>query len=203
MPLVSSTDATTLAIMEQQLLEILLASEKPLCVISLGSDGSILEHDTHRALVRSGFAEHITHPIPRLEGLQFEGIHIQVLCVCGQHIATIQDPKHCRKTACNNLFSAAWLLVLGNHAVYYEQIRNLASKADTPLYWRDVNRLNRQDDCAAACLFSVSFLHYTISQQGNDNPALPIYLFVIGELVDAYENRYIPHIECVRMVLHM
>ena len=87
--------------------------------------------------------------------------------------------------------------------MYYEQVRNLASEADTPLYWRDVDRLDRQDDCAAACLFSASFLRYTISRQGNNNPALPIYLFVIGELVDAYENRYIPHIESVGMVLRM
>ena len=203
MPLASSTDAATLAVMEQQLLEILLASEKPLCVISLGSDGSILERDARRALVRSGFAEHITHPIPCPEGLQFEDIRIPVLRVCGQHIAIIQDPKHCRKTGRNNLFSGARLLVLGNHAAYYEQVRNLASETDTPLYWRDVDRLDRQDDRAAARLFSASFLRYTISQQGNDNPALPIYLFVIGELVDAYENRYIPHIERVRMVLRM
>jgi hypothetical protein len=45
MPLASSTDAATLAHMEQQLLQIVLASDKPLCVVSLGSDGSILEHD--------------------------------------------------------------------------------------------------------------------------------------------------------------
>ena len=31
--------------MEQQLLKVLLASENPLCIISLGSDGSILERD--------------------------------------------------------------------------------------------------------------------------------------------------------------
>ena len=41
--LTSSTDATTLAEMEQQLLEVLLTSDKPLCIVSLGSDGSILE----------------------------------------------------------------------------------------------------------------------------------------------------------------
>jgi hypothetical protein len=57
MPLASSTDAATLAWMEQQLLHLLLASAEPLCIVSLGSDGSILEHDARCALVCNGFAE--------------------------------------------------------------------------------------------------------------------------------------------------
>jgi hypothetical protein len=79
----------------------------------------------------------------------------------------------------------------------------MASEADSPLYWRDVDRLDRQDDRAAARLFSASFLRYAISHHGDSNTGLSIYLFVVGELVDAYENRHIPHIERVRMVLHM
>ena len=203
MPLASSTDAATLAEMEKRLLEVLLTSDKPLCIISLGSDGSILEREARRALVRSGFAELITHTIPHSDGSKSEDIRIPILRVCGQHIAVIQDPKHCRKTGRNNLFSGARLLVLGNHTIYYEQVRSLAAEADTPLYWRDVERLDRQDDRAAARLFSASFLRYTISRHGDTNPGLPIYLFVIGELIDAYENRHIPHLERVRMVLRM
>ena len=121
----------------------------------------------------------------------------------GQYIAIIQDPKHGRKTGRNNLFSGAWLLVLGNHPVCYEQVRMLASESDSLLYWRDVDRLDRQDDQAAARLFSASFLRYAISQNGDINPGLAVYLFVIGELIDAYENHHIPHIERIRMVLRM
>ena len=33
--------------------------------------------------------------------------------------------------------------------------------------------------------------------------ALSIYLFVLGELIDAYENRYIPHIDRIKMALRM
>ena len=203
MPLASSTDAAPLAALEQKLLEFLIISEKPLCIVSLGSDGSIVERDARQALVQNGFAEHMTYSIPHPEGSQFEDIRIPMLCVRGQYIAIIQDPKHCRKTCRNNLFSGAQLLVLGNYTTCYEQVRNLASETDSPLYWRDVDRLDRQDDRAAARLFSASFLHYAISQRGNDSPALPIYLFVIGELIDAYENRYIPHLERVKMVLRM
>ena len=203
MPLASSTDAATLAAMEQRLLQVLLLSENPLCIVSLGSNGSILEREARRALVRNGFAEHIAYSIPHPEDSQLDDIHIPILRVCGQHIAIIQDPKHCRKTGRNNLFSGARLLVLGNYTVFYEQVRTLASEADSPLYWRDVDRLDRQDDRAAARLFSAAFLRYAISRRGDVNPGLPIYLFVVGELIDAYENRHIPHIERVRMVLRM
>jgi hypothetical protein len=205
MPLASSTDAATLAAMEQKLLTLLILSDKPLCIVSLGSDGSILERDARRTLVRSGFAEQITHSIPHPKDSQLDDMCIPILHIHGQHIAIIQDPKHCCKTGRNNLFSGARLLVLGNHTAYYEQVRTMASEADSPLYWRDVDRLDRQDDRAAARLFSGSFLRYAISCHGDssDMTGLLIYLFVVGELVDAYENRHIPHIERVRMVLRM
>jgi len=44
-PLASSTNVAMLADFEQQLLHILLGSDRPLCIVSLGSDGSVLEHD--------------------------------------------------------------------------------------------------------------------------------------------------------------
>jgi hypothetical protein len=79
MPLASSTDVATLAQMEQQLLHILLASDEPLCIISLGSDGSILEHDARRALVRNGFAKMVYHTIPNPSSGQAEPIMIPLL----------------------------------------------------------------------------------------------------------------------------
>lgn len=73
------------------------------------------------------------------------------------------------------------------------------------MYWRDVDRLDRQDDRASARLFSASFFEYCIKHAKSDpsSTALTIYLFVIGELIDAYENRCIPHIDRVKMVLCM
>ncbi|KAI0291529.1 hypothetical protein BC826DRAFT_881189, partial [Russula brevipes] len=68
---------------------------------------------------------------------------------------------------------------------------------------RDVDRLDRQDDRAAACLFSAAFLQQCIARHGDSNVALPIYLFVVGELIDAYENRQIPHIDRIKMALRM
>lgn len=117
-PHASSMDATSLAAMEQWLLKVLIASKNPLCIVSLGSDSSIVEHDASWALVWNDFAEQMTYLIPHPEGPWFEDIHIQILCVCGQHITIIQDPKHCCKTGCKNLFSGTQLLVLENHTTY-------------------------------------------------------------------------------------
>lgn len=96
------------------------------------------------------------------------------------------------------------MLVLGNHIAHYDQVRYLASETGTPLYWRDVDRLDRQDDRAAARLFSASFLEFCIRHEKSSYyTALSIYLFVLGELIDAYENRHIPHIDRVKMALRM
>jgi len=48
-----------------------------------------------------------------------------------------------------------------------------------------------------------AFLRFCVSWHGNKNLGLPIYLFVVGELVGAYENRFIPHIEHIKMVFQM
>jgi hypothetical protein len=79
----------------------------------------------------------------------------------------------------------------------------MAEADDSPLYWHDVDRLDWQDDCAAACLFSATFLEFCASQHGKMNPAISVYLFIIGELIDAYENHHIPHLEHIKMVLQM
>jgi len=198
--LASSTNAETLAIFEQQLLRILLGSDQSLCVVSLGSDGSSLEHNARRALVRCGFAESLTYTIPHPDTAQPEGVKIPLMQIYGRCIAAIQDPKHGCKMARNNLFSGSRLLALGDHTAHYGQVQYLADEKDTPLYWRDVDRLDRQDDRAAARLFSAPFLEYCIR---SSHVTLPIYLFVLGELIDAYENRHIPHIDQVKMVLCM
>jgi hypothetical protein len=205
MPLASSTDAATLANFEERLLHILLGSDNStnsLCIVSVGSDGSILECDARHALVRRGFAKSHSYSIPHPDAAQSEPIRVPLMRIHGRYIAAIQDPKHGRKTVRNNLFSGARLLVLGNHTTCYEEVRHMACEKDTPLYWRDVDRLDRQNDRAAARLFSASFLKYCITQHSN-NIALPIYLFIFGELIDAYENRHIPHIDRVKMVLRV
>lgn len=112
----------------------------------------------------------------------------------------VQDSKHALKTGRNQLLSGAHLGILGNFPLYYTQVRYLAASETGPLYNRDVEKLDRQDDNAATRLFCADTLKWLI-QHHDDQRGLIIYLFVIGETVDAYQNRHISHAERVRMLL--
>jgi len=106
----------------------------------------------------------------------------------GQPIIMIQDSKHGLKTFRNNLFSGARLLTLGSFIAIYRHIEELAFEAGTPLYHRDVHKLDRQDDNAAVRLFSAAVIEF-LAKQHPDYLGEIIYLFVFGELIDAYQNR--------------
>lgn len=57
----------------------------------------------------------------------------------------------------------------------------------TPLFKRDVEKLDRQDDNAAARLFSANVLKF-LANKHPDHAGKIVYLFIFGELVDAYQN---------------
>jgi len=118
----------------------------------------------------------------------------------GQAMCMVQDSKHALKTMRNNLFSGAHLLVLGNFTATFQHILLVAQGAGSPLYSRDVNKIDRQDDNAAVRLFSAETLKY----MADNHPEFAgeiVYLFVFGELIDAYQNRHIPHAERLKLVL--
>ena len=112
----------------------------------------------------------------------------------------IQDSKHGLKTFRNNLFSGACLLTLGNHTAIYQRIEQLAFEEGTPLYQRDVHKTDRQDDNSAACLFSAPTLKFLYKKHPEYLGEI-IYLFVFGELIDAYQNHNIGHQERIKLVL--
>lgn len=114
-------------------------------------------------------------------------------------MASIQDSKHMRKTIRNNLFTGAKALILGRYFICFEHVRNLAFATNSPIYIRDVKKLDRQDDRAAARLFSASTLEFLV-ENNSDDLGLITYLFVFGDMVDAYQNRTIPHHERVKLV---
>ncbi|KAF8999678.1 hypothetical protein BDQ17DRAFT_1246240, partial [Cyathus striatus] len=116
-------------------------------------------------------------------------------------MVVVQDPKHARKTMHNNLFSGAQFLILGKHPVYYEQVRKIAFDIEcTPLYNRDVKKLDHQDDCAAARLFSADTLAYII-YHSPESIGLFVYLYVFGEMIDGYESRTASHFEQMKSIL--
>ncbi|KAF6761398.1 hypothetical protein DFP72DRAFT_804371 [Ephemerocybe angulata] len=187
-----------LAIFEAAILDVLLPAGFK--VISLGSDGTSVERDSRRASVRSG---HASEEIKRLQSPDpdwIPTIEIKMMSIGGSLMAAIQDAKHLRKTCRNNLMSGARTLVLGSYTVFYQHIRMMAiDEATSPLYVRDVEKLDRQDDRAAARLFSAATLEYA-ADQFSDNLGLTVYLFVFGEMVDAYQNRSLPHCDRIKML---
>ncbi|KAJ3007533.1 hypothetical protein NUW54_g3516 [Trametes sanguinea] len=138
----------------------------------------------------------ISHPL----GSTFPPLTVTIAFYQQNPIVMIQDSKHALKTFRNNLFSGARLLVLGNDVAMYGWARLLAFLEDSPLYNRDIEKIDRQDDNAATRLFSATTLEY-LTTNHPERVGMIVYLFVMGELVDAYQSRHIFHLERVKMAL--
>ncbi|KJA12983.1 hypothetical protein HYPSUDRAFT_152101 [Hypholoma sublateritium FD-334 SS-4] len=198
-PISSKNTAVELAKMEEDLLRLLILSEENFNIISFGSDGTNVERDARRELIRSKFAHRVEYQIPH-PVVGSPPILIELMKIGERTMASIQDSKHLRKTMRNNLFTGAKALVLGRHFICFQQIWDLASFEDSPIYVRDVKKLDRQDDRVAARLFAAPTLEYLI-EHNSTNLGLIAYLFVFGEMVDAYQNRKISHLERIKMLL--
>lgn len=167
-------------------------------VVSYSCDGTVVERKIQQEVLKEA-GDHLRYTIknPR-QGMPDTTVTIPV--VNSQPISLLQDSKHALKTLRNNLFSGARLLTLGNHTMLYATIRDLAFANGSPLYRRDVEKLDRQDDNAASRLFSADTLSYLTSNHP-DRVGEIVYLFVFGDLIDAYQNRSISHRERVKMLL--
>ncbi|OCB87010.1 hypothetical protein A7U60_g5901 [Sanghuangporus baumii] len=115
-------------------------------------------------------------------------------------MALMQDSLHARKTGRNNIVSGTKTMVLGNFCVLYKHLRDMAFDSDSPLYHRDVERMDKQDDRAVARVFSSYSLEYLLNH-GPDTFGTALYIFVYGEFIDAYQNRSIPISDRFHMVL--
>lgn len=195
LPIPNNLDAPTLLSYLENILHGLLKHKIP--VISYACDGTEVERSVQRLLVAKA-PKKIEHTIkgPHLGS----DVNISIAIIQDQPICMVQDSKHALKTFRNNLFSGARLLTIGNYTAIFQRIRDIAFESGSPLYHRDVEKLDRQDDNAATRLFSADVLKY-LSDHHPDHIGEIIYLFVFGELIDAYQNRHISHIERLKMVL--
>jgi len=117
-----------------------------------------------------------------------------------QAICMVQDSKHALKTLRNNLFSSARLLILGNFTPMFPHVVLAAKGVGSPLFNCDVEKVDHQDDNATVRLFSAETLKY-FADNHPDFTGEIIYLFVFGELINAYQNRCIPHSKRLKLVL--
>ena len=167
-------------------------------VVSYSCDGTQVERTVQDSLV-SNASRRISYKVHDPEGIDHT---ISLPIVAGSPVVMVQDSKHALKTMRNNLFSGARALVLGNHLAMYSYARDLAfTEIDNhPLYHRDVQKMDKQDDNAATRLFSAAALDF-VQKYHPDRIGFAVYLFIMGEAVDAYQGRNISHLERVRMVL--
>lgn len=166
-------------------------------IVSYACDGTQVERTVQNSLV-SQAPKTISYQVPDPEGKDYS---ISLPMFGDSPVVMIQDSKHALKTMRNNLFSGARALVLGNHLAMYSHARDLAfTEIDGhPLYHRDVEKMDRQDDNAATRLFSAAALNF-VREHHADRLGFSVYLFVMGEVVDAYQSRTISHSERLRMV---
>ena len=195
-PIANDLDANGLLLYLEKILYGLL--ERKIQVVSYACDGTEVERAVQKLLVAKA-DETLEHSIPNPHPTSPD-IKISIAVIRGQPICMIQDSKHALKTFRNNLFSGARLLTFGNYTAIFQRIREMASEPGSPLYQRDVDKIDRQDDNAASRLFSADVLQY-LSDHHPDHVGEIIYLFIFGELIDAYQNCSISHHERLKMVL--
>ena len=174
---------------------------KRLNIISYATDGSGVERSVQNLLdltCKSRKTLSIKHPRAGKSNII---ISIPLYGPHEQAITILQDSQHGLKTLRNNAFTGARMLVLGNYVVLYHHFCRIATEG-SPLFERDVVKIDRQADSAAIRLFSADALAW-LTENYPELLGPIIYLFVFGELIDAYQNRHIPHIERVHMVLRI
>ncbi|TFK77245.1 hypothetical protein BDN72DRAFT_953706 [Pluteus cervinus] len=196
LPIPDNLKVETLFPLSLQILRGLLS--RGINVISYACDGTEIERKIQhqfRKIATSHLRYTIASPAPG-----GADINIAIPVIDGHPLSLIQDSRHSSKTLRNNLFSGSTLLVLGNETAQFSHIQRIIDHQLSPIYRRDVEKLDRQDDNAATRLFAAETLKFTCDRHEAFKAEIP-YLFIFGELTDAYQNRSISHIERVQMVL--
>ena len=150
-----------------------MAPQLNLPILSIGSDGAIVEFKAQDAIQSYSTNERLTFQNQKL-GVNFS-------CPIFPNIGPvihIQDPKHAKKTRRNAIMSGARLFTLGNSTVRFEQLLNLSNLSNSIMYHHDVVKLDRQDDGAAYRVFCSKNLQNCCEEE--DMQGFFVYLFIMG-----------------------
>lgn len=191
----SKTSAESLKDLHFELINLL--HEVSIHPVSLASDGTETERKLQR-IINHSTSSHFFYTIPN--PAVNCSVDLNIPLFHGYPSVIVQDSKHGLKTGRNQLFTGARMLVIGNFPCFYQQLLDFTIHPLGPLFARDVERVDRQDDRAAARLFSAECLLFLLCYHSSQ-VGLSVYLFIIGELIDAWQNRNIRHVDRVRMVL--
>ncbi|KAG8707407.1 hypothetical protein FRC11_007462, partial [Ceratobasidium sp. 423] len=207
LPIASTVTTRSLIGYLQSIIQGLL--DRGIHVISYATDGSAVEQNIQEAFfVSMDHYQHysIPHPSQRLSnGTSTEPpLDFKLGLLDGKlkdnPCVMVQDQKHALKTFRNNLYSGARLLVLGAEPAMYSQVREIAEDPESTLHKRDVEGVDRQDDGSSECVFNQLTLKFVV-QRRPQYLGLIIFLYVLGELCDAYQSRHISHADRVWMAL--
>lgn len=169
--------------------------------VSYASDGAAVERNVQRYHLATFGDSRRTYSVS-VPGSSLPNINLNIPydTVTGFYSTIGSDAPHLLKTGRNNQGSGARILTLGNFVTHYQQLYELVHEEGCPLYRRDVINVDRQDDRAAIRLFSSAMIQFVASKRP-DYVGLIVYLFVFGELHDAFQNRFISITDRLRMVL--
>ncbi|KAG5636706.1 hypothetical protein H0H81_007102 [Sphagnurus paluster] len=169
--------------------------------ISYNVDGVSIErgltHDIQNKAIKNK-ATHkwiFQHPIRELPNLVLE---VPVL-ENGKPRAMSTDGKNLKKNGRGSAISGACVRPAGRYIIHYGMFATLALSKNSPLLKSDIIGIDKQDDRAAARLFSSAVVEH-ISRTQPDELGMIIYLFIIGEIIDAQQNRSITHDERIKML---
>jgi hypothetical protein len=192
----SEDDADELVSMYDKLVSLL--HEAGIYPVSLSADGTDVER-TSQHIIESRVTSFKDYVIANSHIGADISVRIHYY-VEGRPFVCLQDSNHAQKTGRNQLYTGARAIVIGNSPCYYRQLHQLGYLPNSPLFRQDVERADKQDDRAAARVFSAATLDCHLNMFP-ERTELAVYFFVIGEMVDAYQNRHITHLERATMVM--
>ncbi|KAH9935430.1 uncharacterized protein B0H18DRAFT_1082220 [Fomitopsis serialis] len=182
----SRDDAESLTKMHLEVVQLL--NNAKIYPVSFASDGSDVERSLQRNILNTA-ERYIPYVIEHSTGIPACRVELQLHLFADNHPATTsQDPEHARKTTRNQCLTGSHILAAGNHPLYFAQVRDFAIQPHTPLFRRNVEKVDKQDDRAAARFFSAEALSQHL-QLFPERVALSTYMFVLGEGIDAWLNR--------------
>ncbi|EGG10869.1 uncharacterized protein MELLADRAFT_92216 [Melampsora larici-populina 98AG31] len=165
-------------------IHLLESAEIPL--ISLGSDGAASEVLAQELLVNAA-TNYLDFSAPELK----VNVRFPLLGASKQPVVAVQDPKHARKTASNQLLSGPCLLAFGQFNINLDQLLILLKTKNCPLGYKDILNTDKQDDGHAYQTFSKQTFKAACSDP--ECVGLVLYLYIFGKLVDSWLNQRMPH----------
>ncbi|KAJ3922790.1 hypothetical protein F5877DRAFT_32910, partial [Lentinula edodes] len=117
----------------------------------------------------------------------------------GKPQVVCSDGKHLKKNRRGSATSGARGLALGRYQIHFGILATIALGVNTPLLKTDIIGVDKQDDRAAARLFPSAVIAY-LSKHLPDELGTAIYLFIVGEIVDAQQNCTVSHREHMKML---